>query len=772
LSPWRKQQLTAASLRALRIAGFPFLVFAFLLGIDLLQEDPSTFLSVAATAVGVVAAVLAIVSFSLHVSRSEAPRPLDLRSPKSRADKRMVDRDGEVAELTKKIGASEVVNCHGARGAGKSFALQYLADVINGHRQPNPDHTWPQGISVALYFDLSDAIGFEGIEEQVCRAAIGKKGTWDQFVGYVARKFSGRRILLILDNVNSPSLWTPVGQAAFGYLLKREGDILLIGSIDELELHNLDVTHMRMDGLAVDAFIELARLEGLALDEEQLVALHSEWDGLPYYAGPMGAGHAALAEGVDLSSGTRRLVAYAALFAVITRRISVRELKRCPIVDVETHLAEAIENERLLTPTDDGHWLTMHDIARDDVLHHFEPEVPEAAAVLFEHAHRRGNDVDAAVFAMFADPARIGTERFDSVLLPVIREAVESRNYALLDSLHQKSRSNQRLLEFLAADRGRSDLFSFSRASQLAGLGEYEDAEAELLETSIASTRVDHVGAGSELQLELRYLQADLAHLLNRYEIAALDFEKLAETARADGHERLRARCIWAQGHVLRHQGRDLDRAMDLFGTAEALARDLSMLSVKSRSVTGATGIKVFRGSVSADEEERLSHIEEEVAASTSHDGHMLSIWKYQAQVDWLRGREGTALERIEDAIRKARELNDRLLYNLFFERAEFTRLGGDGLAALNDYERVLHFGRGNRDRNLLANALIGLVLADLATGRWEYHSSKLEARGSAMRARDTAEQADIQITKQLAEQVVAKLDGGLGELPTRLIVF
>jgi tetratricopeptide (TPR) repeat protein len=751
------------------MAGFAFLVFVFLLAIDLFQEDPSTFLSVAARAVGAVAALLAIVSFGLQVTRPVPPQP-DVRSRKLRARTKVVDRDDEVAELTQKIGAGEVVNCHGAQGAGKSFFLQYMADVVNGHRQPNLDHVWPQNVSAALYFDLSGATGFAGIESQVCRAVLGGEGSWDHFIGYVEREFSGRPVLLILDNVNSESLWTPVGKAASEYLRAREGDALLIGSIDRLEFIGLDVTHMRMRGLKLDAFIELATLEGLALEEDRIVELHTERGGLPYYAGPRGTRHAALAEQVDLSAGTRLVVAYAALLAVLTRPIPVRELEHCPIGNVKTHLADAVD-KWLLVPTADGRSLTMHDIDRDEALR-LQPEISAAAATLFERARRRGDEADAAVFAMFADPTLIGTEQFDDVLLPVVGEAVESRNYALLESLYENSRSNQPLLEFLAADQHRSDLFSFSRASQLAGLGAYEDAVDELLETSVGSARDDDPGASSELQLELRYLYADLAHLLNRYGEAALHFETLAETARAGGHERLRARCIWAQGHVLRHQGRDLDRALELFAIAEGLARDLNMLSVKSRAVTGATGIKVFRGEVPTDEEERLSRIEDEVAASTSHNGHMLSIWKYQAQVDWIRGRRERAQRRINDAITKARELNDRLLYNLFFERAEFTRLEGDGLAALDDYDRALRFGTGNRDRNLIANAMLGLVLADLATGRWEYHSSRLEARGAAMRARDIADEADIQITKQIAEQVVVKLDGGLGELHVRLIVF
>ena len=578
-------------------------------------------------------------------------------------------------------------------------------------------------------------------------------------------------MLIVLDNVNSPSLWTPVGKAVGEYLLAREHDKLLLGSIECLHLDNQEVGEVDIGGLDVTAFTELVHLEGLPLEEPEIVELHTQWDGLPYYAGPRGTRHAALAERVELATGTRRLAAYAALLAVTVRRIPLAELKRCPIADFDTHLEDAIR-ERLVEPTAEGRFLTVHDIAREEALAQFQPEVTEAAAVLFELARQRNEVPNAAVFAMFSAPSHLGNGRFDKVLRPAIRDAVEARDYALLETLHERSRANERVLEFLVEDRKRSDLFSFGRAAQLAGLGSYEEAEEELLETSVATIRDGSDVVLSELQLELKYLQIDIAHLLNRYEEAAIGFEELAETARANGDEELRAKCIWAQAHVLRHQGRDLKRAQALFEQAEKLGERLNMLSVKSLSITGASMIKVFFQSVPDDEEERLESLEQEIATAQSHDGHMLGIWKALAQVDWIRGRRESAMKRVEAAIQKARAANDRLLYDLLFERAEFLRLTGDGSAALQDYGRAFRFGTGNRDRNMTSIALLGLVLADISLGRWEYHSSQLEARGSALHARNIAAEADIQVTKQLAENVVAKLDGAMVELPTRLINF
>lgn len=754
------------------VAGFLFLVCVLLIASSAFVEDPPGFLSFAAKAVGALAAVIGIGSgiVTIRESRDHPPAPIDVRSPKLRSGRTIVDRAEQVADLTEKLEEHGVVNCHGPRGAGKTFVLQYLTDVVNGHRQPNPDHTWPRNLSAALYFDLADAIGFGGIESQVCRASFGQDGSWGQFIGYVNKRHPGP-VLIVLDNVNSPSLWKPVGKAVGEYLLAREHDKLLLGSIERLRLDNEEVGEVDIGGLDVAAFTELVHLEGLPLQEPEIIDLHTQWDGLPYYAGPRGAPHAALAERVELATGTRRLAAYAALIAVTVRRIPLAELRRCPIADFDTHLEDAI-GELLVEPTPEGRFLTMHDIAREEALAQFQPEVMEAAAILFKRAHQRDEGPKAAVFAMFSAPRQLGVGRFDEVLSPTVRDAVEARDYTFLETLHERSRANERVLEFLAEDRERSDLFSYGRAAQLAGLGSYEDAEEEILETSVATIRDGADVEASELQLELKYLQIDIGHLLNRYEESAIGFEGLAETARANGNEELRARCIWAQAHVLRHQGRELERALALFEQAESLSEDLNILSVKSLSIVGASMIKVFFESVPDDEEERLEGLEQEIATAQSHDGHMLGIWKALAQVDWIRGHGEAAMKRVEAAIEKARATNDRLLYDLLFERAEFLRLGGDGSAALKDYDRAYRFGTGNRDRNMTSIALLGLVLADISLDRWEYHSSQLEARGSALHARNIAAKADIQVTKQLAENVVAKLDGAMVELPTRLINF
>jgi hypothetical protein len=770
VAPWLKRRLGRRARQVLKAAGFLLLVLACLLGIQELTSDPSGFVAAVARGVAILAGVITLLGFAFAVA--ETPEiSLPMPDPSGRRlgeEVPVVDRNAEVAKLAARISEGCVVNCHGDRGAGKSFLLRYLCDVVNGHRRANAEHTWPKGISAALYYDVADASGFKGMQSQICLETFGADGTWSQFIAHVQHEFGDRRVLLILDNVNSPSLWLPVGRAVSEYLLGREHDCLVLGSIGRLEFNNRDVPAVEMEGLDLRSFERLAELEHPRVARQEIVELYEEWDGFPYYAA-RGTPHAALAERTQLAAGTRRLAAYAALLALLNREIRLGDLRRCPVADFDNHLEDAIR-QKLVDPTADGLSLRMHDIARNDVLRLLPTDVRSAAGILFNRERAQGNDSGAAIFAMYANPEEI--EGLDQILESAIRAAVRARDYALMESLYEFSRHNERLLTFLAKDRDRYDLFAFSRASQLAGLGAYQEAELELAETSIGMLRDRDPEERSDLQLEMQYLQADLAHLLNRYEEAALEFERLADVAAAHGRLRLSAKCVVAQAHVLRHQGRDLDRALELYERAERLGKDLHELAVEARAVTGASGVKVFRESVTAGEKARLDRIECLMATNGTQDGHMLGIWKARARLDWLHGRRGRAKGLIEDAIEKAEALNDRLLYNLFFERAEFRRLDGDAAGSIEDYRRALSFGTGNRDRNLAANARLGLVLADLSNERWAHHRSVLEARGAAMEARDQAMEADIQITAQIAEQIMARLDGGVGKFPSRLIVF
>jgi tetratricopeptide (TPR) repeat protein len=777
---------------AIVIAGAGLGAFLVLAVVKLMQAtvSPETHqrLSIALVVSGSLSALATLTATSLTVWQaiSQRERLVDLQTPNLMKHDRLINRSHEMNELVTRIDKPKVVNCHGPRGAGKSFLLEHLTDVINGHRRPVDKQHRPRHTKVALYFDLADAAGFEEMQSQLCQAVIGKAdATWGEFVESLKKRFKERRILLILDNVNSPGLWRPLGEVAYLYLAKRPNDKLVFGSIDPVVLGNLDVEHVPISGLDLEATGELVATRGVELGQDELSELHSDCNGLPLYVRLLtaydneiqsGLGVAVIDEQLvpELPAAARKLLAYASLIALTNRRIPYSELERSSLTALDDQL-EIVERRTLMTPIPDSgsRRFKIHDVVRDSALRVLDPEVLEASLFLFERACQEGQLEHAALYGMFADPEQIGRERLQELLERVVRTAVKARNYALLGNLHLRAREHRRILEFITAEQQRTDLFRFARASELAGLGQYKDAENELRSSSIVQMRWQRDTEASELQADLRFLQADIAHLLNRYDEAAHMFHDLGEWAAEARRSGLQARCVWGHGHVLRHQGRHLKHALELFEQATRLAEASEEVFPKVYSVTGAIGIKVVLGDVSPDEERRLGELEREIASASAHDGHLLEVWKSQAQIAWLHSESEVALGIVDAGIERALELNDRLLYNFYFERAEYDRLSGDYLDALRGYERVLEFGTGNGDRNLISNALLGLALVDLSIEQLLHHDSVEGVRASVLRARQISMDADIQITAGIASAILSMLDD-LAPVPSsiRLIVL
>lgn len=769
--------LRRATRLAFWLAGACLLAFGILGLVRLGQASPSPAtaqrLDIATAVSGVVAAVAAVVGVVLAARQGRPRRELsDILGARLLADDRLINRGDEMRTLVTQIDGQRVIGCYGPRGAGKSFLLEHLADVVNGNRRGARGQPKPKKVSAALYFDLAAAAGFADANAQIGREVLGEEAAdWGDFVANVKRRFKRRRVVLILDNVNSPGLWRELGEAVYKYLAGRPKDRVILGSIDPVMLGNLAVEHVPVSGLDLAATRELVATRGVAMSREELVELHGECKGLPLYVRLLstygeearaGRGTDVIDEQLipELPEETRRLLASVALIGLMARRISLTELRQIPVAHLESQLVVA-QTRTLITAVPDAaeRHFKIHDVVRDTALRVLTPEVSDAAAVLFERECGRGELNHAALYAMFADPEEIGAAQLHALLEQVIRDAVNSRNFAFLGNLYARAHEHRDVLLFIAADESRADLFRFARASELAGLGEYEQAEEELLSSSIVRRRWTPHAEGTELQADLRFLQADIAHLLNRYDEAAQMFEELGAWAATTGRTTLRALCAWGHGHVLRHQGRDLERALRSFAEASELSTGSDKLFVRVKALTGATGVKVLLGAVPPDEEALLARLEREIASSSTHDGHLLEIWKYQAQVAWMRGRREEAASLIESAIERALALNDRLLYNLYFERGEYARLNGDYAAALAAYGRVLDFGEGNTDRNLISNALLGGVLAELATGQRVDPPTREAARASVLRARDIAIQADIAITAATAETVAAMLD-------------
>ena len=695
-------------------------------------------------------------------------------------DESLVDRIGEMQQLSSSLVANRCVNCHGYRGTGKSHLLGYVADVVNGHREDDRSRPAPSGFNAALYFDLADAVGFDRFVHDACQARFPEAKSWTQFVAAVDTEFGPKRILLMLDNVNLEGLWSAAGKAAYEYLVRRPLDAVVFGSVDPMILHNLEPAFVPVRSFDLEAVRSLVRARQPDLTDADVEALHTRTGGLVMYlqlllarpAMPNRSDEAVdwfLQQSVfsELDGEERVAIAHIAVLAHVRRVITIDELSRHAIASLESTL-DRIAARSLITRSPMDAAIRMHDIVRDSVVRRLVQEVGEAANAILKVAVTAGRDLDGAVVALYCDPTATDADVM-TLLRSAIGDAASSRNYAMLETISVGCRANAKLLGFLQDRLGGHSLVAYARAAGLAGIGRYAEAEHELLAAGVSPLHGDDA-----LKFEFQFLLADLAHLRNRYDEAFEMFDELHQLAADQSHVQNQAKCQWALGHVLRHQGKDPQRALRHLAAAESLAHDSGDIGTEVLAVTNATGLRVHLEALLPDEADRLKQIEDRVRDHRERPGDLIKVCKARARLAWLAGRRRQAELNIDEALEIALSMNDRLIYNVYFERAEFARLAGEYDRASIDYARVAAFAEGNQDRNLIANCMLGSALCAASTAGRDDVDALRELRGSILEARQTAVEADIHATVREATRIAASIQAvDFDALErTRLIVF
>jgi tetratricopeptide (TPR) repeat protein len=752
---------------------------------------------IAIAVIGLVGTLLAIINGVLNIRSGRFPsrRPrAALIEPRLTHSDSFVDRGPETDSLVRAIESHSVTNLHGRKGSGKSHFLAFVSDVANGHRKPGANRSALRRLTDyhVLYFDLSDAMGFDDIVKRLFLANFpDQTASWEQLTHIVAASFGQRPVILILDNVNSEGISTSLGRAIYYYLAHRPSDRVVLGSIRPIGFLNLDVHGLPFDGFNQEAITEFASASNVQLDSEQLNALRETSDGLPIFLrllfahwdrgarippGTADGIRVLLREAIAprLSEDAGRLLVGIALLSILNAEVIGDDLRRLPISGLE----KALEELRAYSLINVRHRATtrsvkLHDLVRDAVIEVLHAAVGPMARDLAVAAEKRGADREASLLWLFAAPNGLDAEATRERVIQAIVVAVSAKDYPFLSSVALIAATRAEVKKIGLAHERLADTLIFAEASAFTGIGKYEEALISLEGLSAATARKLQAADGefSPVDFELAYLQANLLHLQNRYDEALDAFGALRRVTEHPNFLSHAARLEFAIGHSLRHQARDLEGAMRHFRSAEAMAIEAGDLPTELSSVTGRIGTQVYLDQLPDGVEDELIAFESRVADDTKHNNYLPKIWKSLSQVCFRDRRTSLAFEHINRAIRGALEFNDRLLFNYRFERGEFSRLTGNHDDALSDYCYVLESGRSNGDRNLIANALLGIVETEISSGRLAFHRSKADLRGSILQARAIAMDADILATQQQAERTLGRL-GGRHTQEARLVLF
>lgn len=730
------------------------------------------------------------IASNFETIRSAGQRDLkrhELLAPVLVEGESFVDRYGQLEQLTQSLMKSKCVNCHGQRGAGKSHMLGYLADIVNGNLTEQDGRIFPGEYEAALYFDLADAAGFDKFVESACRTTFPGAESWHEFISRVESRFAGKRILLILDNVNLSSLWPAVGKASYEYIARRGEDSVILGSVDPVMFHNLSPAYVPIPTFDLAATAELARSQSSEVSDARVKDLFASSGGIPMFLRLILANEAlpdvttselAIAQFLDakvvpeLDAETRDVVARLAVLSHTTRRTEIRQLQTPQVQNLDRCLRLA-QARSLLTVTGNGQrrLVRMHDLVRDSLIQLLPNETKSQSNNLTQSLYSEGDFVAASIAALFGDPHH-STVDMATLFASVIETAVETRNYPYLETLWRGASTNPAVSQYFDDGGQRQALLAFARASQLAGSGQYAESESEIL---YLGKILNTPGLLSDdLAFELKFLLADVAHLQNRYTEALDTFGELRQDAIEVNHQVRIGRCEWAIGHSIRHQGRDLKIALEHFANAIEIARSEGQTGLEVLATADASAIRVFLSIADEQDRDSLRAMEDRLSTDLDRSADLIKLWKERARVEFACGFQNDATHILDRAMETALRNNDRLLFNLLFEQGEFHRILGELVPALKAYSEVAIAADRNGDRNLQANSSLGKAICTFLMEDDVVEDTLAEVRGTVLKARQVANEANILATVEAAEEIAqAMLVTDIETLRSvRLIVF
>ena len=647
------------------------------------------------------------------------------------AGRQLTDRTDELQGLTASLEESRIINVFGQRGVGKSSILRAWVDLLNHHAVPGVSNRRLIRQKLrrlrtvrALYFDLSDRTGRAEIDATLAA----EFATPGQYQYELAKRFGELRVVIVLDNLNNAGLVMPICALIRDHLSSRPNDVFVLGSIEPLYVWLAGALSMAVSPLAPADIAEFARNHGVQLDKQQLLALCAHSQGLPLYLDVLLASNFPNLETSILQSGLSHLLASVIMpnlsrharrglqlianMSLVASAVSTSDLEALQVPTAGAVIEELRRNS-LVTESDGG--VKLHDIVRDAVL----SLTNTAADVHHDLAHfysRKGALRQAALHQLLS-----GEPDDVSLVKSVLRTDIASENVPFLLSAAEITRRHG--FEYVSQlDSEFLNLLVHAALMAHLKVGDYPTAAAIAQDLRFTPTLLRSLNAiDDRQQFDLHFLLADLDHLQNRYLQAIEVFRHLRHIAEArDWMDRVMP-SAWAIAHSMRHRGQDLREAALAYQEVQQLAHEFGDDKYTVRAMTGQVGIALVQADPTFDYDAMLTTAYRYAANLPELRG---SVNKYRAMYLRRGGNLAGSAHFIQQAVAEFRDLGSRLSFNMYFELGEHHRLAGAYASAISEYRRTADVAKRNTDKNLVANASLGTVLAELGADQLLLHKS------------------------------------------------
>lgn len=265
------------------------------------------------------------------------------------------------------------------------------------------------------------------------------------------------------------------------------------------------------------------------------------------------------------------------------------------------------------------------------------------------------------------------------------------------------------------------DAFRYFYLSSLLQLGKYSLAIAALhnFERSnfpLPSLREAYTSAGFEMQ----YLIIDLHHLSNRFTLALGEVEAVLSQPLSIQREH-QNRLLYLKAHCQKHLGSDLQEADYIL---EELEKRKISQTLRVKVLYSRIAIHLFWGDNTFDYVNTIQRIKARCRDNSPEQIHSM---RHLAHHAWKQNNcVVEALEIIDSGLAVLETTRWRIIYDFYFEKAEWMRIQNDVEAntvhSISDilclYEKAISFAEENMDINLACCAKLGKILALLPVHR------------------------------------------------------
>ena len=411
---------------------------------------------------------------------------------------------------------------------------------------------------------------------------------------------------------------------------------------------------------------------------------------------------------------------------------------------------EKLENCSLIEFDSKAQTIKMHELFRDYICRRFCSRT-DIIQKIYEYYCRTGQEYEQIYYLIMLE-----SENRDQTIAHGVKNAIREENFAFLLMVGEHYK---RLYDWNPAISNMSEetflYVVYGYLEGLIGVGNYPAAR-EVIDKCKIPARNPKTG----LQFRFSMLTAKLYHLQNNYEESIAVYSILLnETKNYKNFLKYEAMCLWGIAHSYRHQGRELNLAIQHYDESIRVAKRLNRKSETIKAMREKLAILMFRKEKKAARKlYRKITIAVHGLPKDSYFETKASYLKTKAQYLAVIEEKcsGFQYEILSKVLSDYKSQRKRLQYNLYFQIGEYYRHLGNITSAKDNYETALSFSKKNLDHNLETLSQIAIIICDICSNsvNQQYAEAKMT------NCIEVCQQFDLYTNKLLAEMLLAYIQG------------